>query len=215
MEKNEKYQLFASRVIEWEGASPRDFPWRHERTPYRVFISEFLLKRTTSTAANRLFNSFLERFPDISTLAGSDFMTVEEIIRPIGLYKQRSKGILGAANFILSEYGGVFPDKWDDLLDIPHVGPYTAGCVLSFGYGIRAPAVDSNVERVLKRCFSDVLGDRPKFKDFLELSWEIVPAKKHPQYNYGIIDLGTLVCSYRGCNREKCPVSDLCQFKNK
>jgi A/G-specific adenine glycosylase len=213
MKRNNRYQEFASRVIEWEKDNPRDFPWRRERTPYKVFISEFLLKRTTSTAAKRIFISFLNQFPDVSTIAQSDISLIENIIRPIGLYRQRSKGILETANYIIVEYEGIFPDTWEELLKIPHVGPYSAGCILSFGYGIRAPAVDSNVERVLKRCFSQELGDNPKYKKLLELSWEIVPEKKHALYNYGMIDIGTLVCSYRGCNDKICPISQICSYQ--
>ena len=212
MVQRDKYKLFASRVITWEKENGRDFPWRHDRTPFKVFIAEVLLKRTTSTAAQRVYSQFLAKYPSISEIAQADIEEIEGLIRPIGLYRQRAVGVLQAAQFIVGELDGVLPDSWDGLLSVPHIGTYTAGCILSFGYGTRAPAVDSNVERVLKRCFAGELGERPRHKKLLELSWKTVPENGHETYNYGMIDLGSQVCTYRGCNAEKCPLSEICQY---
>lgn len=204
--------MFASRVIAWERVHPRDFPWRHDRTPYRVFVSEFLLKRTTSTAAKRVYPDFLERFPSLIELNDAPVSEVQEILRPVGLYRQRALGIKEAVRYLIMNFGGDLPRTWKGLMGVPHIGDYAAGCVLSFGHGIRAPAVDSNVERVLKRCFADVLGERPSHRELLDLSWEVVPSRDHDLYNYGVIDLGALVCSYRGCKKELCPVAHLCAW---
>lgn len=210
MSEDGRYRTFASGVVAWERAHPRDFPWRSDRTPYRVFVSEFLLKRTTSTAAKRLYPDFIEKFPSLVELDKAPVNEVEEALRPVGLYRQRAKGVKDTARCLITTFGGEFPKTWEELMGVPHIGDYTAGCVLSFGHGVRAPAVDSNVERVLKRCFADVLGERPGHKDLLDLSWRLVPYRDHDLYNYGVIDLGALVCSYRGCKREVCPVAHVC-----
>lgn len=210
MKGDRRYRAFASRVVAWERAHPRDFPWRRNRTPYRVFVSEFLLKRTTSTAVKRVYPGFLEQFPSLIELNDAPVGEVEEALRPVGLYRQRAKGVKETARCLITNFGGEFPRTWEELMGVPHIGDYTAGCVLSFGHGIRAPAVDSNVERVLKRCFADVLGEDPSHREFLDLSWTIVPLRDHALYNYGVIDLGALVCSYRGCKKDVCPVTKLC-----
>lgn len=207
-----KVDNFVSLTINWEKSSGRDFIWRHERTPYSVFIPEILLKRTTSTAAQRIYSEFLKEYPSISQVVTADLKEIEDKFKPIGLYRQRSSGLLKAAEYIVAMFDGQLPDNWNDLLKIPHIGPYSAGCILSFGYGIPAPAVDSNVERVFNRFFSEEFGKKTSYKEILNLSWDILPENDHFLYNYGLIDLGSVICSYKGCNHNNCPLASSCSY---
>ncbi|KAF5066013.1 Adenine DNA glycosylase [anaerobic digester metagenome] len=206
-----KRDTFRQLLKDWATKEAREFSWRHDRTPYTVFVAEFLLKRTTSTAAHRQYQEFLKKYPSVRDLAAADVHDLEELIRPIGLHRQRAKGLKEAAEFIVEEYGGEIPDNFEDLLRVPHIGPYTAACILSFGFGVPAPAVDSNVDRVLSRVFKDKLGDRHSVKETFKLACELVPEEGHELFNYGLIDFGALVCTYRGCAGEKCPLKKICE----
>lgn len=212
---NKRKDCFVTNLVKWEKENFRSFFWRENTTPYRVFISEVLLKRTTSKAADRVFNKFLELFPDIESLYKADIGIIEGILRPIGLYKQRAKGLKETAKVVVEEYGGEFPKEYASLLKIPHIGPYTAGAILSIGEGIPAPMVDSNVYRVISRAFEDLLPEKPTQKTMIEIVRELLPEKEHRYFNWGLIDLGALVCTYRGCNRDICPVKDFCDYCEK
>jgi A/G-specific adenine glycosylase len=201
---------FVANLISWEKENCRPFPWRKDTTTYRVFISEVLLKRTTSKAADRVFEQFIGLFPDIQTLYKADVNLIEEVLKPIGLYKQRAKGLKETAKVIVEEYSGEFPQEYASLLKIPHIGPYTAGAIQSIGMGVSAPMIDSNVYRVITRAFQDLLPEKPTQKTVTEIVRVILPETGHEYFNWGLIDLGALVCTYRSCCKENCPVKEFC-----
>lgn len=199
------------RLLAWFDACGRQFPWREDRTPYKVFVSEFLLKRTTSTAASRLFPRFICHYPDIRALAGADVRRLQRDLRPIGLHRQRASAIRGAARHVLEEHDGEFPADLEQLLAIPGVGDYTASCILSFGLGVPRAIVDSNVDRVISRAFADefeVQGTRSKAVRRVA-DW-LLPRARHQEFNYSLLDLGASLCSYRGCAGGGCPISQYC-----
>lgn len=201
---------FVSCIIKWEKNNYRHFSWREDTTPYRVFISEILLKRTTSKAAERVFNEFFEKFPDIKSLHKSDISSIEEVLKPIGLYSQRAKGLKEAAEFIVKNHDEDFPTDLEQLLQIPHVGPYTAGAIFSIGMNKPAPMVDSNTYRVISRVFKDQLSEKPTYKDAINFVSTLIPENDCKYFNWGVIDLGSLICTYRGCCKEDCPVKGFC-----
>ncbi|RLG76710.1 MAG: hypothetical protein DRO12_04090, partial [Thermoprotei archaeon] len=123
------------------------------------------------------------------------------------LYKQRAKQLKQLAEVIIKKYSGKIPDKWEDLVALPGVGIYLAGAVLSLGYGKKAPVLDSNVIRLLSR----LTGIKAKrHEDYLKLLWELIPDKEHDYFNYGLIDLGALVCHYKQSRCGSCPLKDFC-----
>ena len=206
---------FVTSLITWEKENFRQFAWRKNTNPYKVFISEILLKRTTSKAADRVFNNFIEKYPDIKSLYCANVKEIREILKPIGLYNQRAKGVKEAAEFITEKHDGIFPDELKTIMEIPHIGPYTGGAILSIGMGKPATMVDSNVYRVLTRAFSDILSKNPSQKKVIELAELILPKIEHEYFNWGLIDLGALICTYRICKAEECPIKDFCDtFSN-
>jgi A/G-specific adenine glycosylase len=195
------------RVIDWEKGHWIPYPWRVNRTPYKVLVAEVLLKRTTRQAVAREFPRFIARFPDIESLYRAPIEEIEEMLRHLGLYKQRAQQLKELAKAIVERFGGRIPDRWEDLVALPGVGPYIAGAVLSFGYGRPAPVVDSNVMRLLGR----LLGLKSKrYEDYIRAGWRLVPEEGHDYFNYGLIDLGALVCSYRGSKCSGCPLRNFC-----
>jgi len=212
MTKTPQQKSFVRCLLPWARINYRNFEWRNNRDPYRVFVAETLLRRTTSKAADRIFCKFLERYPSIHELVRADPNVLAEHIRPIGLYQQRSKGLVRAACYLNEKYNGKFPVTLDDLLGIPHVGEYAARCILSFGMGIPVPVVDSNVQRVISRVFEDTVGPRPSVRHITTILLELLPKKSHVEFNYGLIDFGSLVCTYRSCHRVNCPMRAICDY---
>lgn len=205
--KEQVIQELRRRVIEWEKRHWVSYPWRINRTPYKVLIAELLLKRTTRQAVAREFPKFMQKFPNFDAIYNAPLEEVEEAFKHLGLYKQRARQLKQLAEIIVKKYGGRIPDKWDELVSLPGVGIYLAGAVLSFGFGKKAPVLDSNVIRLLSR----LTGVKVKrYKDYLKLLWRLVPDKEHDYFNYGMIDLGALVCHYKRPRCQSCPLKDLC-----
>jgi A/G-specific adenine glycosylase len=195
------------RVIEWEKQHWVPYPWRVDRTPYKVLIAEVLLKRTTRQAVLREFPKFIAKYPDIESLYRAPIEEVEDTLRRLGLYRQRAQHLKELAKVIVERFGGKVPDRWEDLVRLPGVGPYIAGAVLSFGYGKPAPAVDSNVMRLLGK----LLGIKSnRYEIYVRVGWRLAPETGHDYFNYGLIDLGALICSYREPKCSKCPLRDIC-----
>jgi len=213
MEVRDRKKAFAKAVIRWGEKKLRAFPWRDDTSPFKVFIAEILLKRTTSTAVKRVYPQFLNRFPDISALAAAKLGDIEEVLKPIGLYKQRSVGLKEAAEYITDHYGSQLPSTYEDLLKIPYVGSYTAGAIASFGFGKPVPILDSNVRRVVKRVFRDMIGDNASDKDMIEVLKDIISKEKPKLFNWSLIDIGSQVCSYRFMECDGCPLEQICCYK--
>jgi len=207
--RDEVIDEIRKRVINWEKEHWVPYPWRVDRTPYKVLIAELLLKRTTRQAVAREFPRFIQRFPDFNTIHNAPIEEVEEAFKHLGLYKQRAKQLKQLTRVIISKYGGKVPERWEDLVALPGIGVYLAGAVLSFGYGKKAPVLDSNVIRLLTR-LTGIKARR--YEDYLKALWELVPDGRHDYFNYGLIDLGALVCHYRQPRCEVCPLKEFCVY---
>ena len=202
---------FYATIKGWSEVHLRSFPWRETDDPYKVFLAECLLKRTTSTAALRVYGGLIEKYPDIFSLASAH--NIEEDLRPVGLYKQRGKLILQAASYITVNLHGSFPRNAKELAGIPGIGEYAASAISSFAFGQPVPTVDSNVMRVLGRFLGN--NDLKKTMASSYLS-EAIRGKESRRFNLGIIDLGSTVCRPLRPNCGGCPLAPSCQYlKNK
>jgi A/G-specific adenine glycosylase len=197
-------------LLSWATVALRKFPWRQERTPYTVLIAEFLLKRTTSKAVDRVYENFLRLYPSINALLKADVKELEGFLKAIGYHKLRAREIKEAATYIANEFGSGIPKSVSTLLSIPNVGPYTAAAILSLGYGIRAPMVDSNVERIVQRIFRNSMPSRSMSRVTREVANVLLPDEKHDIFNLAILDLGGVICTYREPYCEKCPLQQEC-----
>jgi A/G-specific adenine glycosylase len=199
-----------SAILSWAMTALRDFSWRRKRTPYSVLIAEFLLKRTTSVAVNRIYDKFLLLYPSIEELSRVDVRNLEELLKAIGYHKLRAREIKEASIYIVNEFGGKIPKDTNMLLSIPYVGPYTAAAILSLGYGIRAPMVDSNVERIIKRMFKSVMPNHSILRLTREVANILLPDDKHDTFNLAFLDLGGIICTFREAYCERCPLQEKC-----
>ncbi|GIU72455.1 MAG: A/G-specific adenine glycosylase [Candidatus Nitrosocaldaceae archaeon] len=197
-------------VLNWGLKNVRDFPWRSDRTPYKVLVAEIILRRTTAKAACKVYGLFIKRYPDIYTLSRSNVKDLEEVLSAVGYHKRRALILKEVAGFIVSKYEGVIPATKEELLSIPHIGQYIAGAILSLGYGIPAPMVDSNVYRIICRLFSKKLPDKRRSRLANEIAEAVLPKEGHELFNFAMLDIGSLICRYNKTLCNECPLRAVC-----
>lgn len=199
------------RLLHWAKTNYRDYPWRNPHaSPYQILIAELLLKRTTSTAAARLYPKFIEKFPSFSSVAEAPAEYLAKSLQPIGLYRQRADGMKTLSRYIGETYGSELPKSVEALENIPHAGPYAARAVASFAFGKKAAIVDSNVVRILHRVFRDSLPPKPSVRLVQEIADLLVPLRSHRLFNYALLDLGAVVCRYDRPRCRSCPLCAVC-----
>jgi len=198
-------------LLAWWARAARDLPWRRTRDPYRVLVSEFMLQQTQVSRVAEYYPRFLERFPDLETLARSRPRAVREAWDGLGYYA-RASNLHSLARVVSRDHGGKLPDVAEELVKLPGVGPYTAGAVASFAYEKPVPAVDTNVARVLRRAFGNVERGM-RNAELWRLASMLVPknGKRAWKFNQAIMELGALICVARKPRCEQCPVRPDCK----
>jgi A/G-specific adenine glycosylase len=193
-----------ARLIErWFSRHQRPLPWRGAYDPYPVWVSEVMLQQTRMEVVLPYFARFLERFPDLASLARATDDEVTTAWSGLGYYR-RAKMLRAGAAAVMQTFGGVIPSSVDELLTIPGIGRYTAGAIASIAFDRRAPIVDGNVARVLSRLFA-------LETDAWPLAEALVRASQSPRaLNQGLMELGALVCRPRNPTCLVCPVHDAC-----
>jgi A/G-specific adenine glycosylase len=203
---------FQEALLRWFARHRRDLPWRRTPTPYRVWISEILLQQTRVRAALPYYERFLQRFPDVGSLARASESEVLELWAGLGYYA-RARNLRRAAARIISEFGGRFPETPDELLSLPGIGRYTAGAILSIAFNQPVPIVDGNVRRLICRLHG-ITGRRSE-----ELFWRQatawIPPGRASDFNQAVMELGALVCLPTSPLCPNCPVSGFCGAKSR
>src|SRR5213594_3163589 len=147
-------QAFTRKLLAWWARAARDLPWRKTRDPYRVLVSEFMLQQTQVSRVAEYYPRFLERFPDLESLASAPARAVREAWDGLGYYA-RARNLHALAKDVTRRHDAKVPDNPEELIELPGIGPYTAGAVASFAYEKPVAAVDTNVARVLRRVFGN------------------------------------------------------------
>ena len=203
---------FRRALFTWAESNLRDFPWRHLGiSTYGILVAELLLKRTTATAAARLYGSFIEKYPSIGELALASEDQLVEALEPIGLSKQRARAIQQLALALTQCHEGL-PTSLDLLRALPSIGDYAARAILSFGYDVPMAVVDSNVERVIGRAFYYQPGLVKNRKAIQKTVDALLPRKRHRDFNFALLDLGSLICRPAKPLCSKCPLRRQCDY---
>lgn len=205
----------AASLEDWFSEAARQLPWREERTPYRVWLSEVMLQQTRVATVIDYFHRFLARFPDVHALAAAPEDDVLALWSGLGYYA-RGRNLHRAAKVVAWERGGVFPERVEELCALPGIGPYTAGAIASLAFGKRAPIVDGNVARILARvCDDDVAIDSPEGRERMDVRARVlVEAATDPaRLNEGMMELGALVCTPRSPACLVCPWRTPCRSR--
>ncbi len=216
MEEIELMKRIRKPIINWYQENKRDLPWRKEKNPYYIWLSEIMLQQTRIEAVKQYYERFLEEIPDIQTLAKIDEEKLLKLWEGLGYYN-RARNLKKAALILQEKYEGKMPKTYEELIKLPGIGEYTAGAISSIAYDEKRTAVDGNVLRVLSRIVGskkDVLESKTK-KEFTEKLQKIMP-RQAGDFNEGLMELGEVICLPNGeplC--EKCPVQDICIAKKK
>ena len=208
----QKSSSFADCVLQWGGKNFSDFPWRTSWSSYEILVAELLLKRTTATAAARVYEGFLVKFPSLQDVASAPEGELVLALSGVGLQHQRAHAMKHLAEWLLSRHGGRIPRDLQGLLEVPGLGSYSATAILSFGYGVPIAILDANVERILSRVFGNTLPPRPSRTMLDEIAQMLLPKRGHREYNYGLLDLGRLVCRYVHPRCGECPLAPVCDY---
>ncbi|MED4018962.1 A/G-specific adenine glycosylase [Sutcliffiella cohnii] len=203
---------FQNDLIEWFSKEQRDLPWRKDQDPYKVWVSEIMLQQTKVDTVIPYFNSFIEQFPNIESLANAEEERVLKAWEGLGYYS-RARNLQAAVREVHEVYRGVVPNNVKDISSLKGVGPYTTGAILSIAYGIPEPAVDGNVMRVLSRILlirEDIAKPKTR-KIFEEVIREIISKENPSFFNQGLMELGAIVCTPTSPSCLLCPVREHCR----
>ncbi len=192
-----------------EEKNTRSMPWKGEKNPYRIWLSEIILQQTRVEQGWKYYQNFIDRYPFIADLASAPEGEIYKLWEGLGYYS-RCKNMIAAAKLISGSYKGIFPKKYDDIRTLKGVGPYTAAAIASFAFNLSFAVVDGNVYRLLSRYFGislpiDTTGGK---KYFLHLATELLSKTEPGIYNQAIIDFGATIC-------KPLPLCLVCPLKTK
>ncbi|MGZ5554395.1 MAG: A/G-specific adenine glycosylase [Candidatus Aminicenantales bacterium] len=202
---------FADQLLVWYGVHRRKLPWRRNRDPYRIWVSEIMLQQTTVPAVIPYFERWVRVFPDVRNLARAPLRKVLREWQGLGYY-QRARNLHQAARRVAREHGGKIPADEKTLRALPGFGPYTTAAGLSLAFGQPLPVVDANVRRVLMR----ILGLRGQAEPRVDKELRVFldkffPASAPGDFNQAMMELGALVCRSRSPQCLACPVRRFCR----
>jgi len=198
-------RIFAQRLLAWYEGHKRDLPWRKDRDPYRVWLSEIMLQQTRVAAVLEHCRLFLKRFPNTRKLAAAREASVLAAWSGLGYYR-RARMLHAAAKLVVKDHAGQFPGNSAELRNLPGIGRYTAAAIASISFGEPVAVVDGNVERVVQR----VVGDRVAGDRLWQVAGSLLDTKHPGNFNQAMMELGATVCLPRQPQCLLCPVSALC-----
>ncbi len=201
-----------TRLLAWYRKNRRDLPWRRTRDPYDIWISEIMLQQTRVVAVIRYYERFLQRFPNVSTLAQAKEQDLLAAWAGLGYYS-RARNLQKAARKIME--AGAFPQDYSSIRDLAGVGDYTAAAIASIAFDLRYAALDGNVTRVLARLTAELGNTKsPVVRSRLKAVADKLIHPAHPgDFNQALMELGATVCLPRQPQCAQCPVAACCQAR--
>ncbi|MBC7217729.1 MAG: A/G-specific adenine glycosylase [Candidatus Caldatribacterium sp.] len=203
-------ESFVSTLLAWFGDNARNFPWRREYTPYRVWVAEVMLSQTQAPRVVPYYERFLARFPDVFSLASASEEEVFLFWEGLGYYR-RARDLHRTARILSEQFAGKFPRDYRTLRSLPGIGPYIASALLAIGYNEPVLALEANGRRVLSRFFG-LPGKRISQEVAAALSSSI-PQGEPRSFNQALMDFGATVCTPRCPKCPSCPLREPCVSK--
>lgn len=203
-----KKDVFYNTLANWFAHNGRNLPWRETQDPYRIWISEIILQQTRVDQGLAYYLRFIDRFPDVRSLAAAEEDEVLRLWQGLGYYS-RARNIHKASRLVANH----FPETYDELRQMPGVGDYTAGAIAAFAYNLPHPALDGNVYRVLARLTnSDIAFDTTAGKTYFHRIAEELLDRQHPRlFNSAIMEFGALYCVPQHPDCDHCPLQVFCE----
>lgn len=200
------------KLINWYNLNKRDLPWRKHDDPYAIWISEIMLQQTTTEAVIPYYNRFMKQFPTVHDLAKASLEDIYKQWEGLGYYR-RAKHIHETAHIIVEKFHGIFPTRYQDILSLKGVGPYTAGAICSIAYHQEKPAIDGNVLRIIARThlIQDNIALPQTQKCITNIVQELLKGYDASAFNQGLMDLGATICRPLHPQCDQCPIAPHCQ----
>ena len=210
----EQLKTLPDALLPWFDENRRDLPWRQDKDPYHIWLSEIMLQQTRVEAVKGYYARFLAALPDIASLAAADDEKLHKLWEGLGYYS-RVRNLKKAAAVILDVHGGIFPGEYEEVRALPGIGEYSAGAICSICFNQPRPAVDGNVLRVISRITADDTPvDLPAQKKKIAAALaEVYPARAG-DFTQALMELGATVCVPNGkpaC--ERCPCAHFCRAR--
>jgi A/G-specific adenine glycosylase len=205
--------FFTRSLMRWhKHDNHRTMPWKGERDPYRIWLSEIILQQTRVEQGWAYYERFIRTYPDVRSLAAAPDAEVFKLWEGLGYYA-RCRNLLKAARQVVSDHGGIFPPDHGAILALQGVGPYTAAAVSSFAFGLPHAVVDGNVLRVLARFFGvrESVDEGPVRRRLEAWAQRLLYREDPGAYNQAIMDFGATVCKPASPKCAECPLADGCQ----
>ena len=206
-------EAFQSRLLGWfDRHGRKTLPWQHDKTPYRVWVSEIMLQQTQVATVIPYFERFMARFPSVAYLADAKQDEVLHLWTGLGYYA-RARNLHSAAQVVMAEHGGEFPvQSLDAMAALPGIGLSTAGAIISISTGRRAVILDGNVKRVLTRLHGvqGWPGRTAVHRELWRLAERYTPSERLPDYSQAMMDLGATLCTRSKPGCLICPFADVC-----
>ncbi|MDR2016741.1 MAG: A/G-specific adenine glycosylase [Burkholderiales bacterium] len=203
---------FASRLIAWQRQQGRHhLPWQNTRDAYRIWLSEIMLQQTQVTTVIEYYLRFVKSFPTVQALAAAPLVRVLEHWSGLGYYR-RAHHLHAAAQKVVKDYGGVFPDSQEQLMVLPGIGRSTAAAIAVFAFGHRAAILDGNVRRLLARHhgIEGFPGLPAVEKTLWALAEKLLPKQHLETYTQGLMDIGAQICTRSKPQCAQCPLRSDC-----
>ena len=203
--------IFKKILLDWYDPAARPMPWKDEKNPYKIWISEVMLQQTRVEQGLEYYKRFIDKFPDVFSLANAPIEDVLKLWQGLGYYS-RARNLHKGAHQLVSNYDGEMPRSFNEILALSSVGPYTAAAIASFAYNMPHAVVDGNVIRIISRIFGiDTPFDTSVGqKLFKQLADELLDRQQAGRYNQAIMDFGATVCTPSNPKCAECPFSQDC-----
>lgn len=200
-------------LFTWYGQHGRDLPWRHDRHPYAIWVSEIMLQQTQVKTVIPYYQRWLATFPTIEALAIAEQQQVLKAWQGLGYYA-RARNLHRSAQIITANFEGIFPNQLESLLQLPGIGRTTAGGILSAAFNLPMPILDGNVKRVLARLVALPVPTSKAIAPLWQQSTALLDPDQPRDFNQALMDLGATVCTPRHPSCERCPWNHHCQAYN-
>ena len=208
-------RAFRDPLLRWYRENHRSLPWRRTRDPYRILLSEVILQQTRVDQGLPYYERLLARFPDLDSLADAEIEEVLAVWEGLGYYA-RARNLQAAARLIRERHDGQIPGRYEDLLELPGIGPYTAAAVGSISFGEPRAVVDGNVRRVVTRVFAidaDVRGAATR-RLIEEIANRLVDREAPGDFNQAVMELGAAICTPKQPACPDCPLAGVCAARS-
>ena len=205
--------FFTEKLLEWHrSGNLREMPWKGIKDPYKVWLSEIILQQTRVEQGLPYYEKFIQKYPDIFSLAKAKDVSVMKLWEGLGYYS-RCRNLLHTARFIVQHHNGVFPQNYDELLQLKGIGSYTASAIASFCFNLPYAVLDGNVFRVLSRFGGiDIATDSTEGKKvFTEMAFTFLDKTNPGAYNQAIMDFGATICKPAAPSCAVCPMQQQCK----